>query len=112
MLPLLTANLRLIARDLGYLATLSRCCLYAQSTVKTSAEELFAFKKDELETVCAIYEKQCPKLYNNTWEADEGFLTIMVVGRKYNFDYLLHLVDDFNRWRIKNQDKTDHTNQW
>eukprot|EP01083_Nonionella_stella_P026432 72758_1 len=71
--------------------------------------ESFEPNKDDLNIVRAIYKKQCPALYKNQWDGDEGFLTILAVGRKYNFDYLLHLVDDFNRWRIKNQDKTDHT---
>eukprot|EP01084_Bolivina_argentea_P315300 546214_1 len=33
---------------------------------------------------------------------DGGFLQILAVQRKHNFDYLLHLVDDYSRARIKN----------
>eukprot|EP01084_Bolivina_argentea_P159862 278435_1 len=35
---------------------------------------------------------------------DGGFLSILAVARKNNFDYLLHLFDDYSRDRIKNID--------
>eukprot|EP01083_Nonionella_stella_P129181 391795_1 len=76
------------------------------------SKELFTVTKEDREEVRAIYEAQCAKLYNNTWEADNGFLTILAIGKKHSFDYLLHLVDDFTRWRIQYPDKTDHTSQW
>eukprot|EP01083_Nonionella_stella_P165145 548708_1 len=79
---------------------------------KIVGSELFKLEKYTLDTVRGIYRKQCPMLYTNDWAADECMLTILAVGRKYNFDYLLHLVDDFSRWRLKNEHKNDSELQW
>eukprot|EP01083_Nonionella_stella_P129184 391804_1 len=73
---------------------------------KIVGSELFKLEKYTLDTVRGIYRKQCPMLYTNDWAADECMLTILAVGRKYNFDYLLHLVDYFTRWLIQYPDKT------
>eukprot|EP01083_Nonionella_stella_P102311 290959_1 len=83
---------------------------------KTVDAELFELQESgySLDTIRETYKKQCGALYTNAWEIDECFLTMLAVGRKYKFDYLLHLVDDFNRWRILNQglDKADSTEEW
>eukprot|EP01083_Nonionella_stella_P152194 487483_1 len=78
----------------------------------TVGAELFDLQKYNLNSINTLYKEQCPALYNEKWENDAGFLTILAVGRKYGFDYLLHLVDDYSRWCINNQDKDESTDQW
>ena len=42
----------------------------------------------------------------------ESFLKIPAIGHKHNFDYLLHLVDDYSRDRIKNIDRNWSEVEW
>eukprot|EP01083_Nonionella_stella_P288759 982550_1 len=63
---------------------------------------LFELERKEIDAVANTYASQCPDLWNNEWATDFGFLTLLAVGRKRDFDYLLHLVDDYTRHCIKN----------
>eukprot|EP01083_Nonionella_stella_P019172 53292_1 len=69
--------------------------------------DLFVLTKKDLEDIRTTYKTQCPALWNNDWEMDEGLLTILSVGKKLEFDYLLHLVDAYNRHRIRNINNDD-----
>eukprot|EP01084_Bolivina_argentea_P058377 106623_1 len=50
------------------------------------------------EEIFNLYRQQCPLIP----ALQQGqFIPILAVGRKHKFDYLLHLVDDYTRNRIK-----------
>eukprot|EP01083_Nonionella_stella_P168008 566068_1 len=68
--------------------------------------ELFNVKRSQLKAIRALYQTQCAKLYTNDWDSDDSLFTFFEIGRKRGFDYLLHLVDQFSRWRVQHQDKT------
>ncbi len=53
-----------------------------------------------------------PVLYNSGMENDETFLRILAIGRKHNFDYLRHLVDDYFVARVHNISKTFQESDW
>eukprot|EP01083_Nonionella_stella_P079976 219539_1 len=76
--------------------------------------ELFQLEPSELADIKKLYKNQCKELYQAEWDADEGFLRVLAAGKKHGSEYLLHLVDDYNRWRVANQDKpyTLTTQRW
>eukprot|EP01084_Bolivina_argentea_P237047 398485_1 len=60
-----------------------------------------------------LYYQQCPKMLSLSTK--DCFIPILAVGRVYNFDFLLHLVDDFTRHRIRDMNKTHskyYYNEW
>eukprot|EP01083_Nonionella_stella_P171344 585102_1 len=83
---------------------------------KEDGDSLFKLEEKELDVIKKTYREQCPTIYTQEWELDKGLLTLLAVGKKKGFDYLMHLVDDFNRWRVDNMNKNSKdfksTNNW
>eukprot|EP01084_Bolivina_argentea_P260078 439081_1 len=83
---------------------------------KEDGDSLFKLEEKELDVIKKTYREQCPTIYTQEWELDKGLLTLLAVGKKKGFDYLMHLVDDFNRWRVDNMSKNSKdfksTNNW
>ena len=48
-----------------------------------------------------LYETQCPSIYNQGMGVDNGLLQVIAVGRQNGLDYLQHLVDVYDRDRVK-----------
>eukprot|EP01084_Bolivina_argentea_P081845 148193_1 len=67
-------------------------------------QDSFRLEEKTIDEIKITYKKQCPVLWNSGMSTDSGFLQILAVARKNNFDYLLHLVDDYSRDRVKNID--------
>eukprot|EP01083_Nonionella_stella_P047177 126293_1 len=58
----------------------------------TFGSKLFQLDRKSLDSIAAIYEAQCPAFYEHNWTQDNAFINILAIGKKYQFDYLLHLV--------------------
>ena len=66
---------------------------------------MFDISSRDMAVTKAMYQKQCPEIWKQAMESDEGLLQILTIGRKNHFDYLMHLVDDFHRSRIQHIDQ-------
>eukprot|EP01083_Nonionella_stella_P071763 192963_1 len=72
---------------------------------RTMGDDLFKLlKKEDLKNILDKYEQQCPVFVDSDWNRDGGLLQILAIGDRHQFDYMLHLVDDYSRWRIKVKD--------
>eukprot|EP01084_Bolivina_argentea_P081844 148191_1 len=69
-------------------------------------QDSFRLEEKTIDEIKITYKKQCPVLWNSGMSTDGGFIQILGVGKKNNFDYLLHLVDDYSRSRVKHIDET------
>ena len=76
----------------------------------TVSQKLFQVTQEDMIETENEYKAQTPVLWNAGMNMDLSFLQIATIGRKHNFDYLLHLVDDFSLHRVKrlrNDEKED-----
>eukprot|EP01083_Nonionella_stella_P079975 219538_1 len=74
--------------------------------------ELFQLEPSALDDIKKLYRKQCKELHKDAWDTDQCFLRILASGKKHGFEYMLHLVDDYSRWRVRNPEKKHNTVVW
>jgi len=56
--------------------------------------------EDQVERTRMLYEKQIPLLWNHGIGGDGNLVHVLSIGHYHRFDFLLHLTDSFNRWRV------------
>eukprot|EP01084_Bolivina_argentea_P023288 43429_1 len=75
-------------------------------------KQFFEITAQQYDETKIIYQKQCPKIYKSGMETDTAFITLLAVGRKNNFEYVQHLVDDFFCDKIKNIGTVWNVSKW
>ena len=48
-----------------------------------------------------IYEEQLPLLWDSDFMMDSNLIQCLAIGRVHGFDFLVHLTDDYSRWRVE-----------
>ena len=51
-----------------------------------------------------LYKEQCASIYHKGLKTENGLMHIIALGKKKGTDYLQHLVDLYDRDRVKNAD--------
>eukprot|EP01084_Bolivina_argentea_P256968 432820_1 len=76
------------------------------------SQEMFVISENDFEKTRELYKKQCPAIWNDGMTIDKGFLTVLSIGIKYKLIYLINLVDDYFRARVKHMDEHFSVNMW
>ena len=64
-------------------------------------KEAFEVKQEDIDEIKSIYEQQCPSIFNQGMNTDNGLLQIIAIGNKMSIDYLQYLVDMYDRDRVR-----------
>ena len=75
------------------------------SSILDDAEYFELGDKDKtIDAIKEKYKQQCPAIYNQGLSSDSGMLYLLAVTAKHKNDYILHLIDDYSRHRVRNMD--------
>ena len=64
-------------------------------------KEAFEVKQEDIDEIKSIYEQQCPSIFNQGMNTDNGLLQILAIGKRMSIDYLQYLVDMYDRFRVR-----------
>merc|ERR1719244_318142 len=64
--------------------------------------------RDDVEKARELYKKQCPAFWDKGMGKDHSLMYVLAFGLRHDFDYLLHLADDYGRWKVEKLSKEEY----
>jgi len=75
-------------------------------------KKMFQIDENDLLRTKKLLKEQCFTVFDKKMAQDGNFIYILAVGHKYGFDYIMHLIDAFNRARVAALPKHVDVRHW